>query len=68
VAASVATSMGRMAAHTGQEITYEQMLNSEHVMAPNVQDLKLDGPSPLMPDKDGVYPIPEPGIKKEREY
>ncbi|MDQ3440427.1 MAG: Gfo/Idh/MocA family oxidoreductase, partial [Planctomycetota bacterium] len=28
VDASLATSMGRMAAHTGQEITFEQMLNS----------------------------------------
>ncbi len=68
VAASVTTSMGRMAAHTGQEITYDQMLNSEHVMAPNVTELVLDGDSPLMPDADGRYPRPEPGIKKDREY
>ncbi len=68
VAASVVTSMGRMAAHTGQEITYDQMLNSDHVMAPNIKDLKLDGDSPLMPNKEGFYPIPEPGIKKDREY
>lgn len=68
VAASTVTSMGRMAAHTGQVITYDQMLNSEHVMAPNVQDLTLESDSPLMPDADGRYPIPEPGIKKDREY
>ncbi len=68
VAASVTTSMGRMAAHTGQEITYDQMLNSDHVMAPNVETLTMDGDSPLMPDENGRYPIPEPGIKKEREY
>lgn len=68
VAASIATSMGRMAAHTGQEITYDQMLNCEHVMAPNVESLTLDGDSPLMPDENGRYAIPEPGIKKDREY
>lgn len=68
IAASVTTSMGRMAAHTGQIVTYDQMLNSEHVMAPNVKELTLDGDSPLMPDADGRYPIPEPGIKKDREY
>jgi len=68
VAASVVTSMGRMAAHTGQEVTYDQMLNSTHVMAPNVLELTMDGNSPLMPDKDGRYPIPEPGIKREQEY
>ncbi|MEX2580005.1 MAG: Gfo/Idh/MocA family oxidoreductase [Verrucomicrobiales bacterium] len=68
VAASVTTSMGRMAAHTGQLVTYDQMLNSEHVMAPNVKDLTLNSDSPLMPDADGRYPVPEPGIKTDREY
>ncbi len=68
VAASVTTSMGRMAAHTGQSITYDQMLNSEFVMAPNVKDLTLESDSPLMPDAEGRYAVPEPGIKKDREY
>jgi predicted dehydrogenase len=68
VAASTTTSMGRMAAHTGQEITYDQMLNSEHVMAPNITELTLDSDSPLMPDAEGRYARPEPGIKKDREY
>ena len=68
VAASVTTSMGRMAAHTGQEITYDQMLNCEHTMAPNVKELMLEGDSPLLPDEDGFYPIPEPGVKRDREY
>ncbi len=68
VAASVVTSMGRMAAHTGQEITYDMMLNSEHEMCPDVTKLTLDSDSPIMPDGDGRYAIPEPGIKKDREY
>ncbi len=33
--ASLVTSMGRMAAHTGQEITYEDILNGEHEFAPD---------------------------------
>ncbi len=68
VAASLVTSMGRMAAHTGQEITYDQMLNCEHVMAPGVENLTMESDSPLVPDENGRYPIPEPGIKKDREY
>ena len=68
VAASVTTSMGRMATHTGQEITYEEMLNCQHAMAPNVKELTLESDSPLMADADGRYPIPEPGIKKDSEY
>lgn len=68
VAASVVTSMGRMAAHTGQIVTYEEMLNHPLAMAPNVKDLSLDGKTPLLPDSDGRYPKPEPGILKDREY
>ena len=32
--ASLVTAMGRMAAHTGQVITRDQMLNSDHEFAP----------------------------------
>jgi predicted dehydrogenase len=68
VEASVVTSMGRMAAHTAQEITFDQMLNHEHVYAPGVENLTLDSEAFLKADKDGKYPIPEPGIKKDREF
>jgi predicted dehydrogenase len=66
--ASLVTSMGRMAAHTGQEITYEQILNSPHEFAPDADKLTVDGPAPLLADASGKYPQPEPGIKKDREY
>ena len=68
VQASLVTSMGRMAAHTGHEITYDQMLNCAHEFAPNVAYLTPDGPAPVMPDADGKYPVPMPGINKEVEY
>lgn len=68
VEASLVTSMGRMAAHTGQEITYEQILNSDHEFAPDLDKLTNDSPAPLQADADGKYPIPMPGIKKDREY
>ena len=68
VEASVATSMGHMAAHTGREVTFDQMLNSPHEFAPNIDKLTEDGPAPVMPDKDGRYPVPEPGKKTDREY
>jgi hypothetical protein len=67
VEASVVTSMGRMAAHTGQEITFEGMLNFDHEFAPGLDKLTKDTPAPVMPDANGVYPQPQPGIKK-REY
>ncbi len=68
VQASVVTSMGRFSAHTGQEITYEQMLNSNHELAPGVDKLTMDSPSPLRSGPDGKYPVPQPGILKDREY
>ena len=60
--------MGRMAAHTGQEITYEQILNSDHEFAPDLDKLTNDSPAPLQANADGKYPIPMPGIVKDREY
>lgn len=66
--ASLVTSMGRMAAHTGQEITYEQMLQCEHEFAPDVDKLEPGSPAPLQPQADGTYPQPQPGIKRDREY
>jgi predicted dehydrogenase len=68
VTVSLITSMGRMAAHTGQEITYEQILNSKHEMAPGLDKLTMDSPAPLKPNSEGRYPIPQPGIVKDREY
>ncbi|WP_254506565.1 Gfo/Idh/MocA family oxidoreductase [Anatilimnocola floriformis] len=66
--ASLVTSMGRMAAHTGQIVTYDEILNSTHEFAPNVDKLVLGGEAPIKADKDGKYPIPMPGILKDREY
>jgi predicted dehydrogenase len=66
--ASLVTSMGRMAAHTGQVITYEQMLNCPHEFAPDVDKLTMDSPAPLRANAEGKYPVPQPGILKDREY
>ena len=68
VQASLVTSMGRMAAHTGQEITYDGILNCDHEMAPGLDKLTMDSPAPLQAGSDGKYPVPRPGITKQREY
>jgi predicted dehydrogenase len=68
VEASLVTSMGRMAAHTGQVITYDQILNCKHEFAPNVDKLTMDGPAPLLADAQGKYPVPQPGIVTQQEY
>jgi hypothetical protein len=66
--ASLVTAMGRMAAHTGQVTSYEQALNHEHEFAPDVDKLTMDSPAPLVAGPDGKYPVPQPGINKQREY
>jgi len=68
VEASLVTSMGRMAAHTGQEITFEQMLNHEHEYAPGADKLTMDSPAPLLANPEGKYPIPMPWIVTNQEY
>ncbi len=66
--ASLVSSMGRMAAHTGQVVTWDDILNCEHEFAPDVDKLTMDSPAPLMPAADGKYPVPMPGMPRNREY
>ena len=56
VRASVAASMGRMAAHTGLEITFDEALNHDDVYAPGVENFTMDSPPPLRSGPDGAYP------------
>ena len=61
--------MGRMAAHTGQVITFDEMLNCEHEFAPDVDKLTTRTPAAAASrTPSGMYPKPEPGIKTTREY
>ncbi len=66
--ASLITAMGRMAAHTGQVVTREKMLNCEHEFALDVDKLTMDSPAPLQAGSDGKYPVPLPGLIKRREF
>jgi len=68
VQASVVTSMGRKAAHTGMEIRYEDMLNDDMEYAPGIDKWTMDSPPPIIADKDGKYPVPMPGKTTKHEY
>lgn len=68
VEASIATSMGRAACHSGQVITFDDMLNSDHEFAPGLDKLTKNSPAPLQPDASGKYPRPKPGALGKREY
>ena len=74
--ASLVTSMGRMAAHTGQVITFDDMLNCKHEFAPDVDKLTMASPAPLQLDANeqalslpaaGHHPRPRvPGLIDRR--
>lgn len=66
--ASLVTSMGRMAAHTGQVVTFDEILNCEHEFAPNVDKLVSGGEAPIKANAEGKYPIPMPGLVTKQEY
>ena len=68
VKASLVTSMGRMAAHTGVKVTYDEMLNCEHEFAPGLETMTFDSPAPVRANAQGIYPVPQPGILTTREY
>lgn len=54
--------MGRMATYSGQVITWEQALNSDLKIVPD--NLTWDSKAPVLPDENGRYAIPMPGISQ----
>jgi predicted dehydrogenase len=56
--------LGRLAAHSGQVVTWDDALNSEIRLIPENQRWAFDADPPVMPDKDGNYPIPVPGVSQ----
>ena len=53
---------GRMATYSGQELTWEDAINSNVSIMP--KKFAWDAEPPVMPNKDGFYPIPTPGSTK----
>ncbi len=66
--AGLVTAMARRAVHTGQIVTYDEMLNCDEQFAKDVDKLTMDSPAPVHPGADGIYPRPQPGILTNREY
>ena len=52
--------MGRMATYSGKVITWDQAINSDLKIMP--ESLDWNSNPPTMPDNNGMYPIPTPGI------
>lgn len=52
--------LGRMATYSGKVVTWEDAMKSEKLLVP--KDLSWDSTPPSMPDENGHYPIPTPGV------
>jgi len=57
--ATLAAIMGRMAAYTGQMVTWEDALNAEESIVATAES--WDGEAPVQPGPDGFYPVAKPG-------
>jgi len=56
--------LGRMAAESGREVTWEEALASDLVLAPGLDDFTMDSDPPVRPDAEGHYPVAMPGFTK----
>jgi predicted dehydrogenase len=54
--------LGRMCTYTGQEITWDQAINSKEDLSP--KEYSFQATPPILPDADGKYPIAMPGVTK----
>ena len=63
--AQIAGLMGRIATHTGQYITWDQVMNSEFQFVEDIDNLTFDTTAPIHEGPDGIYPAPQPGLTKE---
>ena len=65
--ASLVTAMGRFAAHTGKQVTYDEMLVMPDDMTASVAGMTENSAAPVLADANGIYPVPMPG-KYRYEY
>ncbi len=56
--------LGRMAAESGQMVTWDEAMASNLVLAPGLDNWTIDSPAPVLPDEQGNYPVAMPGFTK----
>lgn len=57
--------MGRAACHTGQIVTWDQIMESKFQFCGYLDELSFDSPAPVKADQNGQFPVPVPGQWKE---
>jgi hypothetical protein len=56
--------MGQISCYTGEEVTWEQINNSDFFYAPKPEDCHDGMEPPVVPDASGSYPVPKPGFTR----
>ena len=56
--------LGRMAAESGQLVTWDQAMASKVELAPGLDQYTMDSKPPVLPDAQGKYPVAMPGFSK----
>ncbi len=62
--AAMAGILGRMAAESGGEITWDQAMASNLELAPGLDNYTMSSTPPVVPDAQGRYPVAMPGFTK----
>lgn len=62
--ATMTAIMGRMATYSGQVITWDAAMAIDHSLVPELHS--FTDTAPVLPDKNGNYPIPIPGVTTYR--
>ena len=65
VDATFTSIMGRMAVHSGQELSRETCWASTYEMCPNIENLTMNSEPPVKPNEFGLYTQAKPGETKE---
>jgi len=61
VYSDLTTLMGRAACHTGQTVTWDEMMKSRFAFCDYLDKLSFESPVPVKADADGQFPVPVPG-------
>jgi predicted dehydrogenase len=65
VYSDLATLMGRAACHTGQTVTWEEMMNSRFQFCDYLDTMDYNSPAPVKADENGQFPLPITGKWQE---
>ncbi len=53
--------MGRIAAHSGKLVTWDEVFHSDEQLVADIDHMDWDTPPPVLPDEEGRYPVAMPG-------